>query len=264
MKKVVILLAVCGLTAYASAVPVTAGLQLHLEADSLGLNDGATVSAWTDLAGGDNDGTSTGSATYLANELNGHAVVSITGSLTPDGYSWTGQNSDYFALESTVHNIQTIAMVFRRTSNNYYSWAPMFGSEPTGWVDEAFHSDNNWGTAYYSKDYADPAVRFGGVRINGAAPVDGGWTAVPDTYHIMVFQIQQGWGSDININRLAGSTRNSYVYGMDVAELLVYTTYLSASEVAAVESYLNNKYFVPEPATMMLLSLGAVWLRRKK
>lgn len=272
MKKALLLLAACGLAGYVSAaVPVTAGLQLHLQADSLGLNDGDTVSSWTDLAGGDNNAINTGgSPTYVANGLNGHAVVSITGSLSADGYSWTGQENDYFNLASPVHNIQTVAMVFRRTSNNYYGGdVSMFGSEPTGWVNEAFNGDGTYGTAFWGSG-ADPAVRYGDLRVNGVSIGAGNaeYTSAPASYSIMVFRIQQGWGSDININQIASATdHNSHVWGMDVAELLVYNTFLSASDVTAVESYLTDRYFVvPEPASASLIALSAAaffGMRRK-
>jgi hypothetical protein len=74
----------------------------------------------------------------------------------------------------------------------------------------------------------------------------------------MVFQIQQGWGSDININQIASATdHNSHVWGMDVAELLAYDTFLSPSDVTAVETYLTDKYLtVPEPSSFGLVAVG--------
>ncbi|TAL02142.1 MAG: PEP-CTERM sorting domain-containing protein [Verrucomicrobia bacterium] len=197
--------------------------------------------------------------------------MSITGSLSFDGFSYTGQNNDYFDLASPVHNIQTVAMVFRKTSNNYYGGdVCMFGSDPTGWVNEAFNGDNHYGTTYFSYDISDPAVRYGDIRINGSSvgAGNGGYTSVPTDYHIMVFQIQQGWGSDININQIASATdHNSLVWGMDVAELLVYDTFLNHTEVGQVESYLNNRYFVvPEPTSASLVGLGvaAFFVARRK
>jgi len=273
MKRLLLFLAVCGIAGYAGAqVPVTTGLQLHLQADSLGLSDGATISSWTDLAGGNNNAINTGgSPMYVANGLNGHAVVSITGSLSFDGFTYTGQNNDYFDLTSPVNNIKTVAMVFRKTSNNYYGGdVSMFGSDHnTGWVNEAFNGDNQYGTTYWGTG-ADPAVRYGDVRINrvsiGAG--SGEYTSVPTTYHIMLFQIQQGWGSDINVNQIASATNdNALVWGMDVAELLVYDTFLNPTEVGQVESYLNNRYFVvPEPTSASLVGLGvaAFFVMRRK
>ena len=271
IKRLLLFLAVCGIAGYASAqVPVTTGLQLHLQADSLGLSDGATVSSWTDLAGGNNNAINTGgSPTYVANGLNGHAVVSITGSLSFDGFSYTGQNNDFFDLMNPVHNIQTVAMVFRKTSNNYYGGdISMFGSAATGWVNEAFNGDNQYGTTYWGTG-ADPAVRYGDLRINGVSigAGNGQYTSVPTYYHTMVFQIQQGWGSDININQIASATDdNALVWGMDLAELLVYDTALTPSEVTSVETYLNNRYFVPEPTSASLVGLGvaAFFVMRRK
>lgn len=52
------------------------GLYLHLEADSLGLANGATVTSWTDLVSGY---TFTGTAGYNASYANGHAAVYFNG-----------------------------------------------------------------------------------------------------------------------------------------------------------------------------------------
>ncbi len=84
----------------------------------------------------------------------------------------------------------------------------------------------------------------------------------------MVFQIQQGWGSDININQIASATdHNALVWGMDVAELLVYDTFLNPTEVGQVETYLTDRYFVvPEPTSASLVGLGvaAFFVMRRK
>ncbi len=49
----------------------------------------------------------------------------------------------------------------------------------------------------------------------------------------------------------------------DIAEILVYAG-TNAVNQAAVESYLDAKYFIPEPATMLILGLGGVLIRRRR
>jgi hypothetical protein len=266
MKNFVVLSMVLCMVSYAGANIPASGLQLHLDASSLsGYNNGDTVQAWTDLSGNGNNATSTGTPTYITDALNGHAAVSIQGSLTLDGYSWTGNNDDWFSLASTVHNIKTITMVVKRTSNTYYSWAPIFGSEPTGWVNDAFAGDDVWGTAFCSSNYADPAVRYGDLSINGVSQGSAGWVGVPTDYSILTLTIQDGWGSDININQIASSINSSYVWGMDIAELLVYDRFLSGSELDSLTGSLGAKYnLVPEPMTMGLLGLGGLLILRRR
>lgn len=267
MQKLIISLVVLSLTGHAYATIITTGLQLHLDADALsGLQDGQTVSSWADLSGNGNDATSPGTATYIADALNGKPAVSITGSLNLAGDTWTGQNDDYFVLNDTIHNVKTVAMVFKRTSNVYYSWAPMFGGEAGT---NPFHGDNNWGTAYFSKDYADQSVIWSDLWINGTSvgAGNGGWTAVPTDYHVMTLTVQDGWGTDVTINQIASSIDSNYVWGMDIAELLVYDQFLSNSDMVQVTQYLGDKYgiaVVPEPATIVLFGLGACLLRRKR
>ncbi len=52
------------------------GLYLQLEADSLGLENGATVTSWTDSVSGY---AFTGTASYIASYANGHAAVNFNG-----------------------------------------------------------------------------------------------------------------------------------------------------------------------------------------
>jgi hypothetical protein len=42
----------------------------------------------------------------------------------------------------------------------------------------------------------------------------------------------------------------------DIAEILIYNTFLNAEDRAAVVSYLNSKYGIPEPSSVVLLALG--------
>src|SRR5579859_1045488 len=110
MKSLALFLTVCGIAGYASAqVPITSGLLLDLNADSLNLTNGATVSTWADTSGNGNAAVNSGGTpTYVANGPGGHAYVSIKGSLSADGQSYTGNNSDFFNLQNTLSGVQTI------------------------------------------------------------------------------------------------------------------------------------------------------------
>ena len=80
MKKLALTLIICGMVSIACAAYPTAGLQLHLDASQLnGYRDGDVVAAWPDLAGGDNNATSAGTPTYIANALNGKPAIKIEG-----------------------------------------------------------------------------------------------------------------------------------------------------------------------------------------
>lgn len=261
MKKLALFLTVCVIAGYASAqVPVTSGLLLDLNADSLNLTNGATVSTWADISGNGNVATnSSGTPTYVANGPGGHAYVGIKGSLSADGYSWTGNNSDYFNLQNTVSGVQTIAMVVRRTSNNYYGTSGgqgicMFGGNSSGsWVSAPWAGDNQYGTAFCGNN-ADPAVLYGNVYINGGSGNQADYTAVSDQFQVLYFTIQQGWGVTLTMDQIATDSQwNSYVFGMDIANMLVYNRALTSGEQASVTSYLAAKYF---PVTISIAKVG--------
>lgn len=260
MKRLALFLTVCGIASYASAALPTTGLLLQLEADSLGLNNGDTVSTWADISGNGNGAVNNGGTpTYVANGLNGHAYVSIKGSLSADGYSWTGNTNDYFNLTNPVVGVQTIAMVVRRTSNNYYGTSgghgiSMFGGTNTGsWVSAPYAGDNQYGTAFCGNN-ADPSVLYGTVYINGGSGNQADYTAVLDQFQVLYFTIQQGWGVDLRMLQIATDSEwNPYVWGMDLAELLVYNTALSSTDQASVTSYLLDKYL---PTTLSMAKSG--------
>jgi hypothetical protein len=52
---------------------------------------------------------------------------------------------------------------------------------------------------------------------------------------------------------LSSTVASPYPFVGKIAEVLIYTTALSASDVAAVEQYLASKYFIPAKGTLMLV-----------
>ena len=240
MKKVTIVLAILGFISLAQAAIPTTGLQLHLDAGSLtGYSDGATVHTWPDLAGGDNNATSIGTPTYVADGLNGLPVIQIEGTSNRDG-NGLPNSDDYFSFPE-ISNVKTIALVFKSTSNTYYTWSTIL-SGPTN--DEYYwHGDTRWGTTYWDYGYTANSIAWSSLAIDGVGGYDGGYTAVDyDNFHVVTIDLYDG--DQVDLAFLAHTARyNDYnVYGMDIAELLIYDQHLSETDLEQLQFELMFKY----------------------
>lgn len=240
MKKLLVFWIICGVAAVACAAYPTTGLQLHLDASSLsGYSDGAVVATWPDLAGADHNAASTGTPTYVANGLNGKPVIRIDG--TSNRFGDGLPNSYDFYTFPAILNVKTIAFVFKPTSNTYYTWAPMLAgptSDNYGW-----HGDTVWGNAYWDHNYSYNSLQNSDMAIDGVGGYNGGYLGVDyDNFHVITIQLATGTQFDLAF--LAHTARyNDYnVYGMDIAELLIYNQTLSTSDLEALQNELGHKY----------------------
>lgn len=240
MRQLAVILAIFGTLGLTWAAYPTTGLQLHLDASSLtGYTDGSVVATWPDLAGGDNNATSAGTPTYVANGLNGKPIIRIDGTSDRNNNDLP-KSYDFYSFPSIL-NVKTIAFVFKPSSSTYWTWSAMMAG-PTndnyGW-----HGDTHWGNAYWDYGYSYNSLQNSDMAIDGVGGYNGGWTGV-DYDNFRLITIQLAAGTQFDLAFLAHTARyNDYnVYGMDIAELLIYNQSLSAADLATLQNELAHKY----------------------
>lgn len=220
-----------------ASVPITDGLVMHLDANSItDVADGAVISSWYDLSGLGNDATQTTAGiqpTYIA----GSSVFNEMPVIHFDG------TDDWMAMPSTTVSVGSftafLVAKYDHTSSNQYITAGQDGS-------------------------GDDRLRF---AVDTSGPVfeyragSTGWKSVtaPSDLDVHIFtmtSVVEGFLDGISIG-MASNTSSEYptafnlgsynrgqkdFFAGDVAELIIYNRVLTDAEQNEVGVYLETKY----------------------
>ncbi len=238
-----------------AALPVTDGLVIHLEADSItGASNGSRIATWTGLVGSGMDAvqpTADSQPVYVASNplFKGHATVQFDG--TNDWMDLpSGSNCPFHVGSFTLIAVAR----FNAVNRAQYLVAGQAGSANdrlriiVDWLNSywAFH----WrigSTGWPGAINASPDTQ---VHIFGAGSGDGIAEGFLDGVSVGTASnsstLQPG---DFNIGCFKGAS--SFMSG-DIAEVIVFNRKLTAEEYAQINEYLTLKYILtvsePEPA----------------
>ncbi len=217
-----------------------AGLYVRLEADSLGLEHGASVTSWTDSASGH---VFTGTATYDAYYANGHAAVYF------DGIGDMLASSEWTNGPSPANVTLFVVGNFTTAGNDSISDFLISGQYPAGTTINRFR---------LIKFHTDGRYQF---RVGSGGTVT--LSQTPDTdKHVFTLVSGQtagavsflvdgnvlGTGSSGTVVNMQALGLGGYVTGNNqfadcsIAEVLLYNRALTAQQVADVTDYLQAKY----------------------
>ena len=234
------------------------GLVLWLKADEItGLSDGDGVSSWPDSSAENNDASQANAPdrpTYETNELNGLPVVRFDG-------AWAYMTVAYDAGLALTGNITCFAVA---SWDNFSS-----GDHETVWAFGA-HSNNNLNVIFgkYDGDVLKFTYNDGSFRN---VLESSSWTGTNTTRYIVAWRVDQD-DDDVefrvdgatestvadanNLNIQTGDNTGGAVganltagelFDGDIAEIILYSRYLTAAEVEDVEQYLSTKYNISLP-----------------
>ncbi len=248
------------------------GLVGWYQASSLGLSNGNSVSAWSDLSGNGNNLSAYGSGiTYETNVLNGQPVVAFTGSGYFNNASMNGLSGTLFEMFAVLTDVTNGSVADIGSSVNIYN-------------NEAILGYSNGILVSYESSYGSYALRdhqnhpgtspyilegvFGNSISSLMSYVDG----VGSIDALASAGSPQSYTSDTR--QLTVGLRDYYLSG-DIAELLIYDTTLTAAQEQQTGFYLQSEYHItgsysiPEPSTMILLAAGLLatglgYIRRRK
>jgi hypothetical protein len=272
MKKIMIssMLMVASVATFAQ-VPVTSGLQMHLDAAS-GFNpNGPAAATWTDLSPG-----GTNSVAAPSNALEPTLVTNVMGTGF-DGVSFNG-SSNYMVntLNSTMSNTEGTIFVVRISENHEtqnggsgYNSLVSVAEDQGSWINEmglgadwAMHhsSSGNWKHLRhqcYTSLPTDRPVIISGVYGIDEADID---FVVNDIHSTQtIFTQSAPWDYSIVDRAIAVgaryqgspvSTTFADYYDGYMFEVLVYDRKLSASEQHDVNVYLKCKYNIDYSAAL--------------
>lgn len=257
------------LTSLLSNVNITAGdgpagigtttgadLALWLDASQLTLIDGAAVATWPDLTINDRDATQTTPAIqpiYEANEINGRAVVRFNGTTQ----FMAGALGASFNAPFTMFAVARFDQVNQGVDDNDYIFdlgAP--GPGTLGTKASISRRRNNDAIVrtnrYYSFQGATP--QFGSVINGGLGNVHafGAVYQLRSPFHQLYYNGTVSFAAPgttaINSNgvyhlgRLNNTADVNYFLDGDIAEIIIYNSVLSSTQIRIIQSYLAAKW----------------------
>ncbi len=253
-----------------SSLPVPrSGLQLWLQGDLGPIVSGTNVTQWSDLSGATNNatqGTMANQPTLLTNALHGSSAVNFNGT------------SSYLTLTSGLNDLSAGTSLYAVISPNTPTGAKtLYTSGAAGVTDMVSVQTNgttataNFNNGATASNIASAAAALATLKYQELGVVHNG--AASATMDVNAAPVKTGAVQNLNtvsrtVNRIGTSSALSGYWGGKLAELLVYSRALSASEHANVTAYLASKYQLNfnattpaptiAPATSTLLEPGQV------
>ncbi|MEM7393106.1 MAG: hypothetical protein AAF492_12245, partial [Verrucomicrobiota bacterium] len=218
------------------------GLELWLNAGTIGSNNNETVGFWPDdsghgyhvdrLSGGASD------PAYLDNVLNGHPVVRYDGNdyhFTTHNFSGLGPYSIFSVARYTDpgHGVSSDRVICSRDNN----WLFGFYVESTeewyagGWIHQGGNANTDWHVHIGThNDDPDPAAAFW---------MDGVLLTTNNTASTTLADVPGRIALGARNNSTDKSSR------CEIAEIIIYNRVLSDAELLTVAGYLSEKYNLP-------------------
>ncbi len=205
------------------------GLALWLDASTISLVDGATVSTWRDQGSSANDlTTAVGSPIFKTSIRNGKPVVRFTGSQ---------RMSKATAVLSSKSSL-SIFFVFCPTSTviniPFEQGVSDFSMESTGSLNSVFYV-NNTGAATGPSASVQNQFEYKSVLANGNTITH---------YRNGIAGIAANYSGNTGTAafNLGSRSNNSFATSMDMAELIIYDNNIGNTNRQLIERYLISKY----------------------
>ena len=224
--------------------PVTTGLQLWFEADTLTSSDGQSVATWPDKSGFARDLTAQpGSAAPMMRRavVNGRAALEFNGTSSllktyTSTFSLAQPTTFFIVYRSLDANTSTHAFVFDSRNS---SVRQVFGRPATGQIRMYANLDMDFGGETYP--FSSFHVFSGTFNGNNSSLYDNG---------VLLGNGKTGTSalSGFTVGGLSTSGNFGYDYShVQIAEILYYSGALSSTDRVAVTDWLNQKYTSATP-----------------
>ncbi len=231
-----------GAIATSGGGPPAANLQLWLKADAItGLNDGDRVTTWIDSSGNSRDATQSVAAdkpTYKTNILNGKPVVRFAAS-----------NSEFMNLPDFLTGFSAGEIFIVVKLNNDPPAVGDGGIWNFGSDGIATHYCYIDGVVYDEfattarKDTGNQTPSLAAWRLYNISSQANEWTSRLDGTQVFTTATNTvGWTTSPTIGTSTVGATPTYYCDGDIAELLLYSAVLSASDRTAVKTYIAAKY----------------------